>query len=68
MLVGHGDQIKFGKYNLECRNTPGHTDGMHYPLFKKFQILVPLEDFAPPPENLLATPLHYCDPFLPIRP
>ncbi|XP_041372987.1 persulfide dioxygenase ETHE1, mitochondrial-like [Gigantopelta aegis] len=23
----HGDTIKFGKFELECRNTPGHTDG-----------------------------------------
>lgn len=25
--IKHGDQIKFGKYQLECRATPGHTDG-----------------------------------------
>lgn len=22
-----GDKIKFGKFELECRSTPGHTDG-----------------------------------------
>lgn len=27
LLVSNGDLIKFGKYSLECRNTPGHTDG-----------------------------------------
>jgi len=27
LLVGQGDRIQFGKFNLECRNTPGHTDG-----------------------------------------
>jgi len=25
--VGDGDVIKFGKFQLECRSTPGHTDG-----------------------------------------
>jgi len=23
----HGDKIKFGKYEIECRSTPGHTNG-----------------------------------------
>ena len=23
----HGDKVKFGKFELECRNTPGHTNG-----------------------------------------
>eukprot|EP00429_Kryptoperidinium_foliaceum_P045828 CAMPEP_0176106112 /NCGR_PEP_ID=MMETSP0120_2-20121206/53250_1 /TAXON_ID=160619 /ORGANISM="Kryptoperidinium foliaceum, Strain CCMP 1326" /LENGTH=879 /DNA_ID=CAMNT_0017440233 /DNA_START=57 /DNA_END=2696 /DNA_ORIENTATION=+ len=27
MKVKHGYMIKFGKYSLECRATPGHTDG-----------------------------------------
>ena len=26
--VKHGDKIKFGKYELEARSTPGHTNGM----------------------------------------
>lgn len=25
----HGDQIKFGNFNLECRSTPGHTNGCY---------------------------------------
>ncbi|ELU18384.1 hypothetical protein CAPTEDRAFT_163196 [Capitella teleta] len=25
--ISHGDIIKFGKYQLECRATPGHTNG-----------------------------------------
>ena len=28
--VVDGEIIKFGKFSLECRSTPGHTDGMDY--------------------------------------
>jgi len=27
VYIKHGDIIKFGQYELECRSTPGHTDG-----------------------------------------
>jgi sulfur dioxygenase len=27
VYINDGDIIKFGKYQLECRSTPGHTDG-----------------------------------------
>ena len=27
VYVDDGDVIKFGKFQLECRATPGHTDG-----------------------------------------
>lgn len=27
VYIKHGDKIKFGKYELECRSTPGHTNG-----------------------------------------
>ena len=27
LFFTHGDTIKFGKYELECRSTPGHTNG-----------------------------------------
>ena len=25
--IDEGDKIKFGKFELDCRSTPGHTDG-----------------------------------------
>lgn len=25
--IDDGDILKFGKFQLECRSTPGHTDG-----------------------------------------
>lgn len=27
VYIAHGDNVKFGKFQLECRATPGHTDG-----------------------------------------
>lgn len=27
VLADHGDEIRFGRYGLEVRHTPGHTDG-----------------------------------------
>jgi len=26
-FINHGDVLNFGKFSLECRSTPGHTDG-----------------------------------------
>ena len=32
--VKHGEKLKFGKFEIECRATPGHTDGkMLYVIF-----------------------------------
>ena len=28
MKVKHGDVLEFGKFEIECRSTPGHTNGM----------------------------------------
>ena len=25
--INHGDKLKFGKYEIEARSTPGHTGG-----------------------------------------
>jgi sulfur dioxygenase len=27
VFIKHGDKLDFGKFSLECRATPGHTDG-----------------------------------------
>ena len=27
--IEDGDVVKFGPFQVECRSTPGHTDGMH---------------------------------------
>ena len=29
--IKHGDKIKFGKYEIEARSTPGHTSGKSGP-------------------------------------
>jgi hypothetical protein len=32
--IDGGDIIKFGKFALECRSTPGHTDGKYFIEFR----------------------------------